>query len=150
MINAGKTRTIGASFTESRPFVGPSYIESVTDDAPFAYSFQLQFTRSEATIFWAWFNHPDYCDKGRSEFTMPVRIDSGEVVDQTVRFTENGIPQVTAEVGNSIVYTCTVYGRALQTATSFDDVMDFYEVYGVDTNELKYLDLTVNEGLPDA
>ena len=150
MINAGKTRNIAPSFAESRPLVGASYIESVTDDAPFLYSFQLTFTRPQAAIFWAWFNSASYCDKGRAQFTMPIRIDSGEIVDQTVRFTADGIPQLTSDLGGAVVYSCTVYGARLEVATPFDTIMEFYEIYGADTNELIYLDKTVNEGLPNA
>ena len=150
MIQPGQARSIQPAFTQAQPAIGPPYTEALTTDAPFEYTFQLVFKQIEAAVFWSWFNSETYCNRGLAEFNIPVRLEGGYDVDQLVRFTSDGIPQMTSVNGASTTYSCRVVGRSLDVGLEDPDwPIDFYLANGADNDALKSLDTAINNGWPE-
>lgn len=144
MIQSGQVRSVSPAFVQASPAIGPPYIESLTDDTPFEYTFSLVFTAFEASIFMAWFNAADKCNKGRAEFNFPVVLDGGAVANQVVRFTDDGVPQLTGVSGLSRTYSCKVIGRELIDPMDNEWVLAYFEKYGNDPTPARALDEMIN------
>lgn len=147
MILEGRTREVKPSFIQASPASGPPYIQSLTDDAPTTYSFLLRFSTSDALLFWGWLNAESGCNKGRNQFTMPVRVDGGYFVDQVCQFTADGMPQQTSDSGGAITYSCKVVIRSFDAGVTADWIYQLYQVYGTEYYA-DVIDNAVNNLLP--
>lgn len=142
MISQGQTRQATPSFVQSDPAGGTPYIQSVTDDTPVMYDFNLRFESFHASIFWSWFNNAAYCNKGRNQFRMPVFVDGGYFIYQVCQFTPDGIPRLTSIDGDARTYSCSVIIRDFDAGP---DMMEFYEIYGLDKSTLSIVDMAINQ-----
>ncbi len=143
-IQAGKKREIPAAFRATNPAVGPFYIENFTDDLPVIWDFNLKFTSFQAQVFFDWFLSPDFADKGRVSFNMPIRIEDG-LVDHEVNFLPDGVPQLTSERSGIKTYAVSVMARAIHTELRDGWMTYFYERFGDDQGQLSALDIAMNQ-----
>lgn len=108
IIRAGKSRTQPASFRMSQPRRGFGYVESSGTDVPVIWDVTFRFTAAEAITFRRWFVYN--INRGRDEFTMPIRTEFG-LVTYTVQFLPESLLPV-REDGEVWEYTAQIMARA--------------------------------------
>lgn len=152
MIKASKSREQAAAFRQSNPFSGEPYIESLTDDTPVIYDCQFKFGGRDKSVFWQWFNDPDYCDKGRAAFNMPISVEGGDMVMQECRFLANGTPQLISEDAGVFTYSARIIVRQLQDPDNgyAAELIALGELGGDIEQTLYLLDLGINITAPEA
>ena len=148
-IQQGKSRNIGSAFRQADPAGGPPFVERFTDDEPIFYDFQLRFNRTEALVFYSWFNDPLNADKGLADFNFPLETEWGDV-EEVAQFTQSGVPQLVSQAGGVITYQAQVVIREFTTQPDPEFVLGYWEAFQDNLEQLNFLDIMINLSMPEA
>jgi len=118
---ASQNMTQDTGFIASQPAVGPAIFVPITTDLKTTWSLTWIFTLAQAEVFKSWLRSPNYCDKGRNWFKMPIDLgDSQGPQEQTLHFVS--MPVQTSKDGSTVTYTASVITNGLNDSTEeYDD-----------------------------
>ncbi|QII37895.1 hypothetical protein G3M83_09390 [Rouxiella badensis] len=118
---ASQNMTQDTGFITTQPAVGPAIFTPITTDLKATWSLTWIFTLAQAEIFKSWLRSPNYCDRGRAWFTMPIDLgDTQGPQDQTLHFVS--MPVQTSKDGNSVTWTASVISNGISDITEdYDD-----------------------------
>lgn len=111
-LQAGYSRSQGASFITSQPAAGPYFAQIETEDVPAFFSVSFIFNRVHAQAFAAWLRLNNNEIKNGAQFEIALSIEDG-VVTQVASFTRDGVPQYSGENAKTVTYTAEIMVRKL-------------------------------------
>lgn len=140
---ASQNMTQDTGFLTTQPAVGPAIFTPITTDLKTTWSLTWIFTVAQGEVFKSWLRSPNYCDRGRNWFTMPIDLgDTQGVQLQTLHFTS--MPVQTSKQGGTVTWTATVISNGMEDITEeFDDW-----IVGAQDGAGGWYDLLVTQILP--
>lgn len=82
-------------------------------DTPTIINVEFAFEGGKKRLFWQWFRTA--VDDGMKPFNLALNVEGGGVT-QEVRFTHDGMPQMTSKVGSIYNYSAKLMCRKLKQA----------------------------------
>lgn len=107
-LRASRSRSQPAAFGMSNPRRGPGYVDPTGTDTPVLWDMTWRFSEGDASLFQLWLALE--LDRGRLEFTLPIRTEFG-LLSHTCRFLPDSLLNARQD-GATWVYTATIMARA--------------------------------------